>query len=293
VKYITYNGVNYLPHPETPEDLLREAVMVKREKPIDVLMEEIRAALDKVDPKNRKSMEYYLPADAAESAPGRIDPRVDDGMPPPAPGQVSAETIGADVHITFAPVSAEDVAGYRLYRSKDGVRFEKVEQSILAGEPTKFINANAAGVAYSYYVTAVDVSGKESAPSGVVRVDGYMEEQYPVIPPDNGMYPGNDTPGDILNPDRMSAPTAPKGLSIQPTDLGVVLTWQQNPAEEGVTVYRIWFSTSDHGQYTLLGTSETNRFEYISPLSSGWYRVTAMNAAGESPYSASVRASAE
>ena len=302
VKYITYNGVNYLPHPETPEDLLREAVMVKREKPIDVLMEEIQAALNKVDPKNRRPLESYLPADAAESAPGKIDPRTDDGLPPPAPARVSAETIGTDVHITFEPVHAEDVAGYRLYRSADGIRYEKVGPSVLTGEPAKFIDANPAGVSYSYYVTAVDVSGKESAPSGIVRVDGdplfdpefpYPGGEYP-----GGVFPGGSEPAggdseDAESPGSAVPPTAPKGLSVQTTDLGIVLTWQKNPAEEGVTAYRVWFSTSDHGQYTLLGTTSANRFEHISPLASGWYRVTAVNAAGESPYSASVHAAAE
>ena len=42
--YITYNGINYIPQPTTPSDMIREQIMVKREKPLDVLMGEIEAA---------------------------------------------------------------------------------------------------------------------------------------------------------------------------------------------------------------------------------------------------------
>ncbi len=292
MKYISYNGVNYVPHPETPEDLLREAVMVKREKPLDVLMEEIQAALGKVAAQSRKPLASYLPADAGESAPSKTDPRTDDGQAPPAPGQVTAETVGSDVHIRFAPVDAPDVAGYRLYRSADGVHYEKVENSIMTGEPAQFVNAFAGGMAYSYYVTAVDVGGKESAPSGIVKMIGVTVPAPSFPTPEGGLQPGSEdpAPGSGIEPNNSAAPSAPQGLSIQLTEIGVVLTWQENPSDQNVTSYRIWFASSEHGKYSSLGTTESSRFEYVSPLSSGWYRVTAVNDAGESPYSASVQA---
>ena len=45
VKYISYNGINYLPQDGTPEDLLRESVMVVRETPLDTLMEDLKVKL--------------------------------------------------------------------------------------------------------------------------------------------------------------------------------------------------------------------------------------------------------
>jgi penicillin-binding protein len=289
MKYISYNGVNYVPLPETPEDMLREAVMVKREKPLDVLMEEIQAALGKVAAQNRKSLSYYLPADAADSAPGKTDPRMDDGSPPPAPGDVAAETVGNTVQISFTPVNTEDVVGYRLYRSADGTNFVKIGPSILTGKPAKFTDDTAGGIAYSYYVTAVDVAGNESVRSAVVLSDGTAGDYDPnaggtgggIIDPG---FPGDAPAGNV--------PSAPQGLSAQSTDIGVTLTWQPNSADEGVTSYKIWFSTSQTGSYKLLGSSLQTRFEYVSPLSSGWYRVTAVGPDGESPPSAAVEAQA-
>ncbi|WP_276352646.1 penicillin-binding protein 1A [Cohnella caldifontis] len=286
MKYISYNGVNYVPLPETPEDMLREAVMVKREKPLDVLMEEIQAALGKVAAQNRKSMAYYLPADAANSAPGKPDPRVEDGSAPPAPGDVTAETVGPTVQIGFSAVGAEDVVGYRLYRSADGVNFEKIGNSILTGEPTKFTDPTAGGMAYSYYVTAVDVGGNESPRSAVVRSDGSS----------GGYDPNAGGNGSVIDPGSIggtpsgSGPSAPQGLNAQTTDLGVTLTWQANSGDEGVTSYKVYYSASQTGSFKLLGSSVQNRFEYVSPLSSGWYRVTAVGPGGESAPSTAVEA---
>ena len=41
-KYITYRGVNYIPQEATPLDMLREQIVIKREKPIDELIIERR-----------------------------------------------------------------------------------------------------------------------------------------------------------------------------------------------------------------------------------------------------------
>lgn len=43
-KYITYKGVNYIPLEGTPEDFLKEKIVVKREKPIQDLVKELLAA---------------------------------------------------------------------------------------------------------------------------------------------------------------------------------------------------------------------------------------------------------
>jgi penicillin-binding protein 1B len=294
LKYISYDGVNYVPLPETPEDMLREAVMVKREMPIDQLIEDLKAALGKVSVQSRQSLSYYLPADAGESAPSKTDPRVEDGKAPPAPPHISAETVDGTIQVSFTPVGDADVAGYRLYRSSDGANYEKVGNSVLTGEDARFSTAGTPGAAYSFYVTAVDVGGNESPRSEVVTSDGTPSAPDPNFPipgnpgdPGSTANPGNGQSGNPTND--LSSPTSPMGLKAQSTDLGVALNWQDNPSSERVTVYQIWYSQSESGTYKLLGTSQANRFEYVSPLASGWYRVIAVNDAGESPPSASAQ----
>jgi penicillin-binding protein len=199
---------------------------------------------------------------------------------------------GADVRIAFTPVGDQDVVGYRLYRSLDGVRFEKVENSILTGETPAFVNAGAAGTAFQYYVTAVDVKGNESPRSAIVQANGTGGAFPPGgIDPHAGGQGGAIAPngGD---PDAGPVPSVPQGLNAKSTGVGVSLTWQPNASDERVTSYHVWFASSESGRYRLLGSTETNQFDYISPLSSGWYRVTAVSAGGESSPSASVHAGA-
>lgn len=43
-KYITYKGANYIPRDGTPEEFLKEQIVIKRVKPIDELIKELEAA---------------------------------------------------------------------------------------------------------------------------------------------------------------------------------------------------------------------------------------------------------
>jgi len=299
VKYITFNGINYLPQEGTPEDLLRESVMVKREAPLDKLMEDIQQALGSVAADKRKSLSYYLPQDAKNSAPSKIDPRVEDGAIPSAPGNVVAETLdGGKVRITFSPSAQADVAGYRLYRSVNGGSFQKVEASVFAGDEAKFVNYISASNTYDYYVTAVDVAGKESPRSAVVSTgsDGGAtpDSGFP-FPGDGtdsgtGTGTGEGTSGENQGtpPDVTAAPSAPSGIQAQKTDLGITLDWSSNPAGENVTKYEIWYTGTENGRYKLLGSTAQTHFEYMTLSPGGWYRITAVNSTGTSDPSAAV-----
>lgn len=283
LKYISYNGVNYLPQPTTPEDLLQEAVMVKREVPLDSLMEQIQAGLSKVSAASRKSLGYYLPKDAAASAPSKVDPRVDDGAPPNAVPQIAVETVDAGtVRITFAPSKQEDVAGYRLYRSANGAPFEKVEASLPTGAEPKFINYITAGGQYSYYVTAVDVAGNESPPSERLTADGSVSDVDPTLPPiDPNPGDGDNNGGQVppIDPGA-GAPSAPTGLSVTGTDVSVTLSWNANPGADKVVQYQVWSSSAADGKYKLLGTTDATSLAFVSPLPNSWYYVTAVNENG-------------
>jgi penicillin-binding protein len=287
VKYISYNGVNYLPQPETPGDLLHESVMVVRETPLDTLIEELQAKLGQVAAQSRKALSYYLPKDAAQSAPSKIDPRVDDGAAPNPPTHISVETMNGLARITFTPSTQADVAGYRLYRSVNGGPFEKVEASVPTGEGPKFVNYISSGQSYRYYVAAVDVVGNESAPSESILTDGSAQTDPNL--PDGGIIPGNN--GDPVlpsDPSKVSNPSTPTGLKALQNNISVTLSWNANASNEGVTQYQAWYSSTEQGKYKLLGTTESTSFEYIAPMSAGWYRITAINASGESAPTSSV-----
>ncbi len=173
--FIRYNGVNYIPQPGTPKDFVEEKTVVVRKKPLDELMEEIQAAQAKMPPNSRKPLSYYLPRDANNDAPSKVDPRKDDGKAPSAPSGVTASIAGGSVNISFKSSPESDVVGYRLYRSNDNQNaYQNTGSVLLSGEGTTFVSSIAGASKYTYYVTAVDVSGKESAPSTIVSSNGHI-----------------------------------------------------------------------------------------------------------------------
>ncbi|NOU78359.1 carboxypeptidase [Paenibacillus sp. LMG 31459] len=183
-KYITYNGVNYLPLEGTPEDFLKEKIVVKREKPIQSLVKELLAAFPAM--KDHESLSYYMPEDAKTDFPTEVDPRVDDGNAPSAPGEVMVSYSTGKAVVTFTPSGSSDVAGYRLYRSLNGGSFQK--QAVLsAGESTVFKPGTPASANATFYVAAVDVAGHETASGSVA---GTQPTPEPTLPPEE--VPGSD-----------------------------------------------------------------------------------------------------
>ncbi|SFI29111.1 penicillin-binding protein [Paenibacillus sp. UNC496MF] len=297
---ISYNGINYIPKPTTPSDMVKEQLVVKRQKPLDELMKEIEAAQAKLPADSRRPMSAYVPADAGRDAPSMVDPRVDDGRAPSPPSNVGIETVsgGGAYRITFKASPERDVVGYRLYRSVNGGAFANMNNPVLTGQDSRFVNYINAPGGYAYYVTAVDVAGKESAPSAVVNSGGGIAP-----PPDQGSASPTDTGsvGDIIglptgngngsggqpgsNPG-LASPSAPIHIAIESTAIGIKLTWADNATSEQVTGYNVYYSTDGSGTFKKIGSTNETRFEYVSPLTSGYFRVTAVNDAGESPPSA-------
>ncbi|MBW7474207.1 transglycosylase domain-containing protein [Paenibacillus oenotherae] len=293
VAYITYNGINYLPHESTPSDMLKEQIVIKREKPLDELMEEIAAAQSKLPGSSRRAMSAYLPADAGRDAPSKLDPRVDDGAAPSAPSNVRLETISSNraYRITFSASKQKDVAGYRLYRSVNGASYTVSGAPVLAGDDTKFtVHLGAAGT-YSYYVTAVDIGGHESSPSATVTIGG--NNAGTATPPGtNGSTTGQQGEGNgevIPNPGELdlTVPSAPWDVKTEASGVGIKLSWVANAVSEQVTGYNIYYQSAADNDFQLIGSSATS--EYESPQSAGSFRVTAVNEAGESPFSVTVQ----
>ncbi|SEM75267.1 transglycosylase domain-containing protein [Paenibacillus sp. OV219] len=307
---ISFNGVNYIPQPTTPADMIKELTLVKREKPLDALMQEIEAAQAKLPADSRRPMSVYLPPDAAQDAPSIVDPRVDDGAAPSPPSNVRLVPVeGSSAYrITYTASPQKDVVGYRLYRKVNDGQFVNTNKPVLTGEETRFVNYVGSGI-FSYYVTAVDVAGKESAPSLVVSNGGGTTppvENVTDLPGDSGALDTGDNTGIILpgndgssnsnsngnqGPSNgqttgLTPPAAPMKVQIERTDIGIKLTWLDNATSEQVTQYDVYFSTSEKGRYKKIGSTNEARFEYVSPMTSGFFRVTAVNEVGESAASA-------
>ncbi|CAM3953167.1 transglycosylase domain-containing protein [Paenibacillus alkaliterrae] len=273
---ITYDGVNYVPNPATPLDMVKEKIVIKRKKPIDVLMDEIRAAQEKLPAGSRRAMSVFLPADAENDAPSKPDPRVDDGAVPSPPGSVKLSSSGGDsLILTFGDSASKDVVGYRVYRSINQGAYEKTGESILAGEDKKMAINASSSQSYTYYVTAVDIVGKESAPSQLVQYGN-----TPIIPELPGLGTGSE------GNEQGAAPAAPTGLQAEKTALSVRLSWSPNAVSEQVTQYHVYYSANNDGQYARIASTSETSFEYVSPLVTGAFYVTSENEKGESGPSA-------
>lgn len=251
-KYVTYDGVNYIPLESTPSDMVREKVVMKREKPIKELVEELQKAFRYM--RSHRDISYYIPKDAKEDAPYKTDPRGDDGRAPSPPSnvRVSGSTI------TFSSSPEKDVVGYRLYRSVNGGAFEYTGNTSLVGDANS-IASGSSNASYSYYVTAVDVAGKESAPSAIAGTSGGQGQQEPNNP--------DSDPNQI--------PVTPNNVSVN----GLTVSWN---ASNTATEYNIYMSDSADGTYTKVATTSNNSYAIVSEAQQGWIKVTAVNASGES-----------
>lgn len=279
MKYITYEGVNYIPHDTTPSDMVREKVVVKREKSIKELVDELQKAFASMKGE-RKSLSYYMPKDAGEDAPTKPDPRTDDGSAPAAPANVQLVSGGGKAKVTFSKNAEKDVVGYRLYRSEGGGTFKYTGQAALAGEATEISDTGSGGFGTTYYVTAVDVAGKESQPSAIVGNDSWIPDNWG----DNGGTGGTDpisTPGDLSSP-----PSTPGQVSIQRSENGVVVSWAAGTETDQITGYNIYFADSEGGPFNKMGSTAGTQFSFKSDSNAGWIQVTAFNDAGESSPSA-------
>jgi penicillin-binding protein len=167
-KYISFNGINYRANPATPADMVSEQFMVRREKPISVIINEIQEGLKLVPAEQRQSISHYVPIDSELDGPVDTDPRMDDGNPPSSPKGLVLQSSNEAVILSFALNNEQDVVGYRLYGSDDGHTF-----SFIQGKPVstqveaQFTIVSAQRNYYMYALTAVDVAGNQSPMSDI------------------------------------------------------------------------------------------------------------------------------
>ena len=92
-----------------------------------------------------------------------------DVFPPAAPKDLTGVAATGTVELGWEPNTEEDLAGYRVYRSKDGGAFERIAGGI---EAPSYSDRNVeAGAKYVYAVTAVDQTGNQSPRSAPVEVE--------------------------------------------------------------------------------------------------------------------------
>ncbi|MCS3661497.1 Ig-like domain-containing protein [Salinibacter ruber] len=119
--------------------------------------------------------EYYYRVTAADSAANEsgfseeATATPTDVTPPPVPTGLAATAGGRQVGLSWASGTGEDLAGYRLYRSAQGLPDTSeapLSERLITGSTFTDTTAEV-GTAYRYAVTSVDTAGNESALSGV------------------------------------------------------------------------------------------------------------------------------
>jgi penicillin-binding protein len=309
MKYTTFNGVNYIPQPGTPDDFLSEQVVIRREKSVSKILSEIKEAMEKLPEKSRRSLDQFVPLDASDDAPSETDPRTDDGIIPPQPGSIVVTRNGDVNRISFMPVSPPDIVGYRLYRTTDGQTFVRAgTPQVLMVNPAEpiFTDTAPGGSAYGYYVSAVDVAGRESVASKPVFADGQNHSQANqngpggLLPegspggsssPSKGPTPGGSSTAGKPTPTPAAPkhePAEPEGLKAKSKGVSLQLTWTANPKADAVTEYNVYYSDTESGAYKIIGTSKGTEFIYFAATDDGYYKISAVNELGESPLTSAV-----
>jgi penicillin-binding protein len=225
---INYNGINYVAQDSTPAEFVHEKTVIKREKSVSGILKQIQEIMQKVSPDRRRSIDHYRPIDYDDDAPSETDPRVDDGNAPVSPITVVATRTGDTSVITFQSSSSEDTVGYRLYRSTNRGRFEHLGGKVtLAGNETKFTDQVGGNGAFGYYVTAVDVAGKESLPSKASFTDGTNVDTLALTPDETGAVTPPPLNGTVVGINPTGANGASDGSGTGNTGTGAAAT---NPA---------------------------------------------------------------
>jgi fibronectin type 3 domain-containing protein len=82
-------------------------------------------------------------------------------------------------------------------------------------------------------------------------------------------------------------PDAPSGLIAQDGGSKVILNWSDNAADQKVANYKVYRATNEGGPYSLLSSPSVSNYDDTTGTAnvSYFYRVTAVNASGESAYS--------
>ncbi|MEH7379578.1 transglycosylase domain-containing protein [Bacillus sp. JJ1533] len=167
-KYIEVNGKAYRVPASAPQEFVQEGIMIKKE------------FLDEHGLKDSKAIEQLLPKNSRwkNLVITETSELKDNGS---VPSQVQGASISSGI-LRWAKHAHNDVIGYRIYGAANFTTDFKKIGSIPATKDLQFKVGNAVG---AYYVTAVDVTGKETplANSVLIKNGDYKPEPEVVTPP--------------------------------------------------------------------------------------------------------------
>jgi hypothetical protein len=173
------------------------------------------------------------------------------GTPPPAPTGLTATAGNAQVSLSWNASSG--ATSYNVKRSTtSGGPFTTIATGVTS---TSFTNTGLTnGTTFFYVVSAVNAAGES----------------------------GNSNQASATPQNAQTPPPAPTGLTANPGDAQVSLSWN---ASSGATSYNVKRSTTSGGPYTTIATGVTSTSFTNTGLTNGttfFYVVSAVNAAGES-----------
>ncbi|WP_051251469.1 fibronectin type III domain-containing protein [Paenibacillus harenae] len=171
--------------------------------------------------------------------------------PPAAPANLSVTRITPS-DVTLAWESVAEAVSYNVYRAEGDTANVPIGQA----DAASYFDSNVTvGSSYTYYVTAVNASGLESALSAAAAA-----AEIPAPQP----------------------PAAPSGLAVTEVKAdAVVLGWDLT---EGAAGYNIFHSSAEDGEFAAIGQSESVTYTDTGVDTSvpHYYRITAYNEQGES-----------
>ncbi len=169
-RYVTINGQNYLALASTPSEFTEIGVAIS---------EDIWGITD---------ISSYLPESMRNLIPDRSAP--DNGR---VPGAVTGVTLNGQT-LSWNRHPDNDIVGYRIYRAANG---QTNYQRLTHVRENTNTSLTVQGGSFSYYVTAVDSSGRESSASSFAEGAAYqpeVEESEPTQP-DSPSGNGNGNSG--------------------------------------------------------------------------------------------------
>jgi hypothetical protein len=162
---------------------------------------------------------------------------------PTTPGNLQATAQGGNVTLTWSP-STDDTAvtGYEVRRN------DTLLATTASNASTWTDSGASGGSTYTYAVRAIDGSGNDSADATTtVTVQGGGQQPVPTPTPAPTASPAPTPSPDPTDepdptdppPNDIQAPTAPGGLSGEPTTTTVSLAWEPASDDTGVVGYRV------------------------------------------------------
>ena len=190
---------------------------------------------------------------------------------PSAPTGLSA-SISSGAHISLSWNAVSGATSYKVYGIHADYEYDvKINGASASG--TFYEWTGEEGWQYTFWVTAVNSAGEGPASS---RVKLTIPDSHSTTPstPDTPSTPSVSVPGQVT------------GLTVTDRSVdGYSMIWDAVPGATSYNIYYSWGADDSAGQFWG-STSSTNAFVPSHPDGGCYFKVTAVNSAGEGPASA-------